>query len=134
MQEHIKVLGVLNIVVGALGLCGALVILAFFGGLAGISATEAGASPADDSVAVFGVIGGVAFFFLTIISAPSLIAGVGLVKFQPWARTFGIVVSILHLLNIPIGTALGVYGLWVLFKDESAVLLKAKHPSLSPSR
>jgi hypothetical protein len=28
-------------------------------------------------------------------------------------------VSALHLLSIPFGTALGIYGLWVLFSQES---------------
>jgi hypothetical protein len=30
-----------------------------------------------------------------------------------------IVVSALHLINIPFGTALGIYGLWVLLSPEA---------------
>ena len=49
---------------------------------------------------------------------PGLIGGIGLLYRQPWARVVMIVVSILHLLNFPFGTALGAYGLWVLFSPE----------------
>jgi hypothetical protein len=35
-----------------------------------------------------------------------------------------IIVSVFHLLHIPLGTALGVYGLWVLFSDEARRILE----------
>jgi uncharacterized SAM-binding protein YcdF (DUF218 family) len=63
------------------------------------------------------------------LSAPGLIAGIGLLTFKPWASTLTIIVSALHLLNIPFGTALGIYGLWILLKDETKALIKAKNAS-----
>jgi hypothetical protein len=33
--------------------------------------------------------------------------------------------SVLHLFSVPIGTALGVYGLWVLFQPEAKQVLEA---------
>ena len=54
-----------------------------------------------------------------LVSLPGLIAGIGLLKFRPWARILGIVVAILNLINIPIGTVVGIYALWVLFSRET---------------
>jgi hypothetical protein len=39
-----------------------------------------------------------------------------------------IVISALHLLSFPIGTALGVYGLWVLLNEQSRRLLEGGAP------
>lgn len=38
-------------------------------------------------------------------------------KEKPVGRTLGIIISILVLLSFPIGTALGIYGLWFFFGE-----------------
>jgi uncharacterized membrane protein (DUF2068 family) len=48
-----------------------------------------------------------------------IIAGWGLLDRQPWARIPAIVVGILTLFHPLIGTALGVYTLWVLMPSDS---------------
>jgi hypothetical protein len=133
MEQHVKILGILNIVWGALGaLCG-LVILAVFGGAYGIVGSVAFHKP-EASVALpfIAIIGGIISMLLLLLSAPSIIAGIGLIFFKPWARILAIVVSILHLLNIPIGTALGIYGLWVLLSARSEALFVAD-PRIQPN-
>ena len=47
-------------------------------------------------------------------SAAGFIAGWGLLQRLPWARILTIVLAFLALFNIPFGTALGIYSLWVL--------------------
>ena len=37
---------------------------------------------------------------------------------SPWARTAAIILGVLALFHPPLGTALGVYSLWVLLADE----------------
>jgi hypothetical protein len=49
----------------------------------------------------------------------SLMAGWGLLERQPWARMLAIVLGVVHLINLPFGTALGAYTLWVLLPAES---------------
>jgi hypothetical protein len=52
---------------------------------------------------------------LTILStALALLTGFALLTRQPWGRTLAIVVGILSLIRLPLGTALGIYTLWVL--------------------
>lgn len=118
METHAKVLGILNIVSGALGLCGAAFLMIVFGGVAGLVGAEGG-DEAAFVVPILGVTGGVIVLFIVATSLPSIIIGYGLYKRDRWSRVAGIVISILNLLWFPMGTALGVYGLWVLFSEES---------------
>ena len=128
MEQHMKILGILNIVYASFGILVALVILAVFGGSAGIVAANHDPDAAT-AIPILGAIGLVIIVCVAIFTAPAIVAGIGLLKFKTWARPWTIVASILHLLSIPFGTALGVYGLWVMFKDETAALIKAKNPA-----
>lgn len=49
----------------------------------------------------------------------------GLMQRRPWGRTLAIVMSILSLLKFPLGTALGIYTLWVLAPADSATEFEA---------
>jgi hypothetical protein len=42
-----------------------------------------------------------------------------LYEFKPWARILGLVVGFLALLRFPLGTALGIYTIWVLLPESS---------------
>lgn len=114
METHVKVLGVLHIVLGGLGVLAGLGLLALFGGIAGVVDATASSQDAQVAIPILNIIAWALFGFLFIISIPGIIAGMGLLQFQNWARILTIVLSALDLLNVPIGTALGVYGLWVL--------------------
>jgi hypothetical protein len=63
------------------------------------------------SVVAIVVLGGAALGFC---------AGWGLLHFEPWARVLAVVLAFLVLfINIPVGTAVGVYTMWVLLPGES---------------
>jgi len=121
MQQHVKILAILNIIWGGLLAVGAVIVFAVMGSIAGF------VSASEDSQAAAPIIGAVALgvaIFLLVLSAPSIIAGIGLLKYRPWARILTIVLSGLHLLNIPFGTALGIYGLWVLLNSQTEPLFR----------
>jgi len=130
MRDHVRILGILHIVFGALGVVGALIVLAIFGGIAGFVGASADTADADRAtgMAIMGGIGVVVFVIILVISAPSLIAGFGLLKYKAWARILTIVLSALDLLHVPLGTALGVYGLWVLLNQQTEALFRAAPP------
>ena len=65
---------------------------------------------------------------LFIFSVPGFICGYGLITKKAWSRVFGIILSCLSLFSIPIGTIIGIYGLWTLFKDEAKDLLSKPPP------
>ena len=58
--------------------------------------------------------------FLAFFGLLHLVLAWGLFERQPWARILGLVLGILALLRFPLGTALGIYTLWVLAPEESA--------------
>ena len=123
MESHIKVLGILHVAMGSLGVIGAAVVLAIFGGLAGVVSMSDHTSEAAAAAPILGGIGGIIAVVILIFSLPGLIGGIALLMLAPWSRIYMIVISALHLLHIPVGTALGIYGLWVLTKPETEVLL-----------
>ena len=56
---------------------------------------------------------------LLTVSIPAIIAGVGLVYRKSWSRILALIICVIKLFNIPFGTALGAYGIWVLMQDET---------------
>lgn len=118
MQSHVRILGILHIVFGALGILAGLAAFLFFGGIAGlIGITESGGD-AMIAIPIMGTIGSAILALALLLSLPGLIAGIGLLSYRPWARMLMIVLSAFHILNFPFGTALGVYGFWILFSPE----------------
>jgi hypothetical protein len=55
------------------------------------------------------------------MAALALIAGYGLLNRAPWGRTVGIIAAIFALIKFPLGTALGIYTLWVLAPGASGL-------------
>jgi hypothetical protein len=112
MDTHVKVLGVLYIVLGVvLAICG-VGLLAIIGGAGAVSGER-------HAMLVTGIVGSVLCGVLLVLSLPNLIAGYGLLKRREWARILAIVLGIIHLVGFPVGTAIGVYTLYVLFNDET---------------
>ena len=119
MTTHVKVLGVLYIALSAVGVVAALFLMLAVGTASSIVGLNA--EPADAAVAlpIIGIAGSALIVFLLALSLPGLIVGIGLLKLASWARIAGIVLAIIHLINIPVGTAIGIYALWVLFNKDT---------------
>jgi hypothetical protein len=54
-----------------------------------------------------------------IKAAAGFISGWGLLQREPWARAATLIVGFISLFNVPLGTALGIYTLWVLLPAQS---------------
>jgi hypothetical protein len=128
MATHVKVVAVLFVVLGVLGLFGAFLSSMAFG----LAAAIIGASHDADAALGLTVVGltGVALtLFLIFASIPSIICGWGLLRLRPWARILGIILGALALIKIPIGTIFGAYVLFVLFhKDSETLFARATLP------
>jgi hypothetical protein len=123
MRDHVKIVAILNIVLGCLGVLGGVVVLIIFGGLAGmIGLSQNQAAP--PATALFAIIGGCIAIFLFVLSVPGIIGGWGMLNFRPWARILMIIISALNLLHFPLGTALGIYGLIVLLNEDTRRLFE----------
>ena len=132
MITHVKVLAVLFIALSALGVLAALFLMVALGGAAGI--VGAAADPEDAAIAlpIIGLTGTALIALLLILSVPGLITGFGLLSFKPWARILAMVLAVLQLVNIPLGTILGIYALWVLLNKETDRLFASGPPLTTP--
>jgi hypothetical protein len=132
MRDHVRILAILHIVFGSLGIAAALIVLLVFGSLAGVVGISANTADANRAagMAVLGGIGVLVFVIILVLSVPGVIAGIGLLKFRPWSRMLTIVLSALDLLNVPFGTALGIYGLWVLLSPPGEALFRDQPPAM----
>lgn len=119
VQQHVTILGWLYILGHALFLV--------VGGFIFLLVTGIGLASGDpEARSVLLVVGPTVGLMLAILAVPGLAAGYGLLTRQPWARVLAIVVGVLGLLNFPIGTAIGLYALWVLFPSRSREYFAAR--------
>ena len=117
MENHVKVLGILNVVYGGMGLLGGLIAVLVLGGTAGILQSVSQREPdAWIAASIVGTLALIVFVLVTVLSIPCIIAGYGLLSGKSWGVMFALVISAINVLNIPIGTCIGGYGLWVLFR------------------
>jgi hypothetical protein len=118
MKDHIKVLGILWVVFGAFWLCLSVFALLVFLGVAMIPDVE---TVTPNLLRVIGI--GVSVF-LGILGLPEIVGGLGLLARREWARILVLVMAFLALLNVPFGTALGIYTMVVLFNPEAIRLFE----------
>lgn len=62
-----------------------------------------------------------------LLMVPCIVTGIALLGFRKWARTFGIVLSILEMLVVPLGTIVGIYGLVVLFSEDVDMIFERRY-------
>ncbi|MDH3494815.1 MAG: hypothetical protein OEM82_14770 [Acidobacteriota bacterium] len=121
-QEHNRLLAIFFYVQGGLQAFGGLLAALIYGGLGAYFAT-AGKEPEAAAVAGFMVVVGIVVVVLTFAIAGFMIfTARKLQTMAESARTLGIVASALCLLNMPLGTALGIYGLWFLAGERGREL------------
>jgi hypothetical protein len=115
MHQHVSILGWLYIIVNSifllLGLCGLL----FFVGVGSIAAAEGDTT----AFGVLGIIGIVALAFFAVLALPGILAGYGLLKRERWGQILALIVGFLSLFNLPIGTVIGIYTLFVLLQNAA---------------
>ena len=124
MEGHVTAVGALCIGLSILAILVGGFIFVLLAGI-GLAAHDGEAS------AILSTIGFVIGGFLTIISVPGIIGGIGLLHRREWARILVLIISALHLLNIPIGTAVGAYSIWVLVQRETVLLFNPILPAPS---
>ncbi len=126
MDSHVRIVAVTRIVLGGLGALAGVACLFLFGSIAGLVSAVGVREDPDAWIAVWilAFVAGIAFVVLLVLSLPSIIAGIGLLYFRGWARVLTLVISAIDLLNVPFGTAIGAYSLWVLLSPETEALFR----------
>lgn len=111
-------LGIFFLIQAGLQLFGGVIAVLMYAGMGFYAITNS--RRGDDEVFGFIMIGAavLAMIFVVVIGSIDAMAGWRLLKEKPSARTWAIVASIISLLGFPLGTALGIYGLWFLFGEQ----------------
>ena len=141
LEEHNKTLGILHIVYAALHtllMLGVFGFMLFFFRMAGAELRNQPGAPPEALMLVFVLLGAV---FALIFTVPSYVAGYAMLKRKPWARVASLVAAVIEVMNVPFGTALGVYALWFLFGKGQALYAgdaltpgRQQQPSLNEPR
>jgi hypothetical protein len=116
VAEHIRLLGILWLALSALNAVAAVILYVLantlFRHMADIGGPEAATAWLRPFLAIIALL-------VAAKAALGFATGWGLLQREPWARMLTIVLAFLALFNIPFGTALGIYTLWVLLPAES---------------
>lgn len=119
MKQHVSLVGALHVGFGILGLLGALAIFLSFHFVYGFVE--------HDHIAqqVLSFVGNTLSMIILFISCLGIIGGIGLFSYKPWSRILVMIISAINCLNVPIGTAKGVYSIWVLMQPETIELFES---------
>jgi hypothetical protein len=116
VERHIRILGIIYIAFGALGILAALLL---FVGVTG----EGLLSENRETILISTSAATAVAILLVLISTVAIIGGTGLLRRRSWARALVIVLGCLYMLSFPLGTAVGIYTLWALTKWEARAAL-----------
>jgi len=113
-DAHVRAVALLHIILGALALCVMGLIALFFGVFVAVVQTD------WPSVRLLAGLGAVVAVPLAVLAIAQVVAAVYLLRGNQAARVWVLVFGILNLLNVPLGTTVGVYTLWVLLREAPA--------------
>jgi hypothetical protein len=121
MNHHKRLLGILYIVSGVLQILFLTLVSFGMSLILNYAFAEGGGGSFKDEglIDILDFIRLFAFLIVIVLSVPSIIAGIGLLNKQRWALVLALVVGCFKLFSFPVGTALGIYTLWVYFQDQS---------------
>src|SRR5579863_7370516 len=118
VQGHLHLLGILWLAMSAFNAVGGLVLLilgnTFFPHL-----HEMDKVPPDVPIGFLSSLFTTLGILVLAKAAFGFFAGWGLMQREGWARIVALVLSFISLFNIPFGTAIGVYTMWVLLPGHS---------------
>jgi hypothetical protein len=116
MKKHVTLVAALQIGFSTMGILGAMVVFFVF--------SFAGSFVSDVDIAgeVMSFLGTFLPSMLLLLSLAGLIGGIGLLRFQRWARVLVMIMAAIGCFVFPVGTVIGIYSLWVLMQDETARL------------
>jgi hypothetical protein len=116
--ERVNLIGILWIVSGVLGLFAAFLVAGLLFGLSFIPEID------PEAPGILRWIGFGIGTFLLVLAVPKIVAGIGMLKTREWARVLTLVVSFLSILEFPLGTALAIYSIIILMRDETIHLFR----------
>jgi hypothetical protein len=131
-KDHSKLLGIFFAIHAALYGFGGLLAMLIYGGMGGY--WLANGRNAEErflgGVFIFAMV--VLLLISLVLVVPQILAAFKLIKNKSGARFWAIFAAITSLLSFPLGTALGIYGLWFLFGEQGKQFYNAGGTQMPP--
>jgi O-antigen/teichoic acid export membrane protein len=123
MEKHVNVIAALQIGLSIFGIVVGIIILVILSTI-GVLVHD------KDASFILPLIGYIIAIFIFLMSVPGIIAGIGLMKHKEWGRILTLILSVISLLNFPLGTAIGAYCIWALVQDETVALFRPESKNI----
>jgi hypothetical protein len=121
MESHKRVVGILYIVTGILQFIGMLLLSVLISSLIPFIADSAEENTRWIFEWIVPFINIIVAIVIVLFSIPSIIGGGALLQGKSWALTLLLILGCFKLFSFPIGTAIGIYTIWVYAEDKKSV-------------
>jgi hypothetical protein len=121
MESHKRVVGILYIVTGILQFIGMLLLSVLISSLIPFIADSAEENTRWVFEWIVPFINIMVAIIIVLFSIPSIIGGGALLQGKSWALTLVLILGCFKLFSFPIGTAIGIYTIWVYAEDKKSV-------------
>jgi len=118
VREHVKLVGILWMAYSALHVVSGVVVL-LVSKLVIVRLANIPNGPPPEVMAWLPALVSAIGWLILAKAAVGVITGWGLLQREDWARIVALVMGFVALLSVPVGTALGIYTLWVLLPSQS---------------
>lgn len=118
LDGHKKVLGILYVISSLLTIFGMLILNAVLSIIFSFVFEEIDPEEQRIMEMVLAIVQYLPAFVIFVFSLPTLITGIGLLTRQSWAVILSLIIGCLKLFSFPIGTAIGIYAIWIYSEDQ----------------
>ena len=119
MDRHVTIVSVLRIGLSVIMILLAIFLFTLLFGIGIVTQDRT-------AMLILTLTGSLLGIFFLVLGLPGLVGGIGLLRHRPWARILVLIVSAIDLVNVPVGTTLGAYSIWVLTHEETEAILSGE--------
>lgn len=113
LEQHKRILGTLYVVFGTLNLVLVLLAVTIASAIIPIYVHD------ENVLSIISIVKMGVITFITILTAPAIVAGLGLLYKKEWAVTLAFIIGIIGLLGFPIWTFIGIYSIVVFVMTQN---------------
>ncbi|MBL7877320.1 MAG: hypothetical protein JNL53_16770 [Cyclobacteriaceae bacterium] len=121
MEVHKRILAILYIISGSFQILAMIILSSVMSIMIPFIMEEAGPEAQWVFVWIVPFIRFIAVGVIILFSIPSIIGGIGLLNHKKWALTLLLILGCFKLFSFPIGTAMGIYTIWVYSENHKQV-------------
>ena len=126
MEVHKRILAILYIISGSFQILAMIILSSVISILIPFIMEEAGPEGQWIFVWLVPFIRFIAVGIIILFSIPSIIGGIGLLNHKKWALTLLLILGCFKLFSFPIGTAIGIYTIWVYSQNHQQQTAKVE--------